>query len=199
MMRAVQHRDFLQRDAVAGGARRLSRGELRLLDLVLGRDDGDVFTPRLHRVELERRAREALADHRPRGFHDGRRGPVIFRQHHGVRAEEIVVKLGADVRHLRAAPAVNGLVDVADDEHLPSRQRELANELVLRQGRVLELVHENVPPPLLVVLPHRSAGFQQRDGRGEQVVEVERVRRPQVRLVLVVHRREVILHARVEL
>ena len=130
---------------------------------------------------------------------DGRRAPVIFGQEHRPGAGKVGVELGPDVRNLRAAPAVDGLVDVAHHEHPRRLRGESANELVLRERRVLKLVHQHVAPPLPVEQPRLLTRAQQRDGGGEQVVEIEGVGRTQVGLVLVVEARELIADIRIAL
>ena len=196
----VKHRDVLQRHAAPRRLpRRLPRREVRLLDLVLRGDDGDVLAPGSHRVELERRPVPRLAYDGLRRLDDGRRAPVIFGQEDRPGAGKVGVELGPDVRNLRAAPAVDGLVDVAHHEHPRRLRGESANELVLRERRVLKLVHQHVAPPLPVEQPRLLTCAQQRDGGGEQVVEIEGVGRTQVGLVLVVEARELIADIRIAL
>lgn len=57
------------------------------------------------------------------------------------RAGEIVEE-ALDVLHLRAAPAVNGLIVIADDHHLAGIARQQADPRVLNVVGILKFVHQ---------------------------------------------------------
>jgi len=96
---------------------------------------------------------------------------------------------------------VDGLVGVTDDrqlarDQLPTgRPHQLAHQDVLRMVGVLVLVDQHLAEPAPVVLGHSGEGLQQVDRRHDQVVEVQRVRLPQPRLVAGVDRRQHLVEA----
>lgn len=67
------------------------------------------------------------------------------------RAGEIVEE-ALDVLHLRAAPAVNGLIVIADDHHLAGIARQQADPRVLNVVGILEFVDQDIGKALAVVL-----------------------------------------------
>ena len=88
------------------------------------------------------------------------------------------------VAHVGAAPSIDGLVDVADDEEIPVLGGEQASHLVLLPVGVLELVDEDVPPVARVLEPRALATLEEGDGEEEHVVKVEGVLGAHRRLVL---------------
>ena len=114
---------------------------------------------------------------RVRGVEDELRGAVVLLQldHRGVRVVALEVE---DVAQVRAAPGVDALVVVAHHGQVAVPLGELADPQVLRPVGVLVLVDVQVAPALLVVGEHRGRLVEQAHRLVEQVVEVERARRP---------------------
>ena len=140
-------------------------------------------------------------DHRVRGREDVLGRAVVLLEQDRARVRVVGLELH-DVADRRPAERVDRLVRVAHDgqlagpdrarAHLLERRdaRELAHEHVLGVVRVLVLVDQHVPEPSPVALRDHREALQQLDGRHDQVVEVERVRLPQPRLVAGVPLRE---------
>ena len=95
---------------------------------------------------------------------------------------EVLVE-AEDVLQLGAPPAVDGLVGVADGEHVVASFGELAQQDVLRQVRVLVLVDQDVREPFRPAVADIGHVVQQPDGGQEHIVEVEGVAGAQRALV----------------
>ncbi len=80
-----------------------------------------------------------------------------------------------DVLDVCAAPAVDGLIFVADDADIAVLPGEELHELVLRSVGVLVLVDHDVAVAAVVLFASFGGGFEQADGFEEEVVEVEGV------------------------
>ena len=93
--------------------------------------------------------RRVVRDHRVRRFEDPLRRPVVLVEHDDRRFGERVLEL-QEVAEVGAAELVDALRVVADDHDAAVFEREQAHDLPLRGVRVLELVDEHVPEPLLV-------------------------------------------------
>ena len=100
-----------------------------------------------------------------------RRSVVLLHQEDGgVRVVPLEIQ---DVLDRGASPGVDALVGIADDTDVAVLLREHVHELVLRSVRVLVLVDQDVPEPLLVVLEHLRVIAEEPDGFADQVVEVQ--------------------------
>ena len=156
---------------------------VRLVALVLG----PVARDRPARVadgeELLGLAADVVGDDGVGGIEDGLGRAEVLLQHDGRHVGEGALEL-QDVADVGAAPAVHGLVGVADHADVAVRLAQQLDDLVLRVVRVLELVDEDVPEALLVVGAHVVVGLQEIGRHHEQVVEVECVGRQQPALVL---------------
>ena len=138
------------------------RDDARLVVLVLGLDHAD----RLARAELAPEAlldaSRVVLDHRVGGVEDALRGAVVLLQAHDARVREVALEV-EDVADVGAAPGVDGLVDVADDEDVAVRVGEQAHDAVLRVVRVLVLVDEQVVERALPALAHVVEALEQVD------------------------------------
>ncbi len=94
-----------------------------------------------HEVLLE--AHAVLLDQRVRHGEDLRRGAVVLAQVDGRAGREALVEVKQEA-HVGAAPGVDGLVGVADDEEVVVQALEDLHELVLGRVDVLELVDHDV-------------------------------------------------------
>ncbi len=127
------------------------------------------------------------------GVEDGLGGAVVLLQvdDAGVRVVALEVE---DVAQVGGAPGVDGLVGVADDADVAVPAGELADEHVLDDVGVLELVDQDVQVALLVLVAARPRGSRKRQHRlHQQVVEVEGVVLGQQRLVALVDARDDLL------
>ena len=92
-----------------------------------------------------------LRDQRVRRLEDVAGGAVVLLQAEHLRGR-VIPREAREILDARAAPAVDGLVVVADDERRAVLARHQQRPGVLDGVRVLELVDEHVAEALLVVL-----------------------------------------------
>ena len=124
--------------------------EARLVDLVVGRVQVDRLALAAVGPQLLAQARGVVRDHRVGGVEDVGAGAIVLFQADGLRAGEILQEL-LHVLDLGAAPAVDGLVVVADHEHVAAVAGEHAHERVLDAVGVLEFVDQDFAEALPVV------------------------------------------------
>ena len=127
---------------------------------------------------------------------DGLRGAVVL-LHHEDRGVGVVVLEVEQVLDRGPAPRVHALVGVAHHAQVPVLGGEQVHQVVLGAVRVLVLVDQDVPEPLLVVLEDLGVLAEQPDGLHDDVVEVERPGRAQAPLVLGVDLADRLLEVRV--
>ncbi|CFE41021.1 Uncharacterised protein [Mycobacterium tuberculosis] len=123
-----------------------------------------------------------------------RRAVILFQQNGsgvGVVTFEVF-----DVADGGAAERIDRLIGIPDDAQLAGGNTviavaadQLAHQYVLGVVGVLVFVNQDMPEPPTVVLGDLREGLQHRDGLADQVVEVQRVGRPQPPLVFVINRR----------
>jgi hypothetical protein len=140
---AVEDGDLPQVGSRRGRALDALDDERRLVALVARRHDADCLARLVGRPQLL-----GLALVRPRDDPESRRDDartrsVVLLELHDRRAG-VVAPETADVAHVRAAPAVDALIVVADDAQVVVPAHELPQEPVLRRVRVLELVDEHI-------------------------------------------------------
>ena len=99
---------------------------------------------------------------------------VILLQPDHVRAGEILLE-AQDVVHLRAAPAIDGLVVVADAADVVVALREQPQPEILRDVGVLVLVHQDVGEPAVILLENVRVFLEQPQVFEQQVAEIGRV------------------------
>ena len=119
-------------------------------------------------------ALSVVADHSLGGLEERRRGAVrgVEVDPPGVREDLLEVQ---DVAEFGSPPAVDGLVGVADDEHVVVFLGDQPREHVLRRVGVLALVDEDVAVPPGDRGPGIRLVMERPDGSEEHVVEVEAV------------------------
>ena len=99
--------------------------------------------------------RVVVADEAVGGVEDRAAGPVVPPQDHDLRVPVALPEL-EDVADGGAAELVDGLVVVAHHGHVAVALGDERDELRLGPVRVLELVHQHVPEPLLDLFPCRG-------------------------------------------
>ena len=109
---------------------------------------------------------------------------------HDPRVARVALAEAEHVPWLRAAPAVDQLIVIGHDGHVAAGAREQRDEHALRLVGVLEFVHQQPAPALAVVREPVGMLGQQPHRVHEQIVEVERVRAPQLDLELTPHGRD---------
>jgi hypothetical protein len=112
---------------------------------------------------------------RKRGSKTGRKG-VDFRV--GEKALEL-----EDVGDFRAAPAVDGLIVIADDAYMGRRADELLEQAHLQGVRVLELIDGDAGVELAEMLADVAVLAQDLLGEDEEIVEIHGVLRAEFVLV----------------
>src|SRR6202012_5874946 len=127
--------------------------ETGLVLFVVGGVESDAFAFAAIRPQLLAEAATVARDNRVGRVEDRRGGAVVLLQADGLRAREVVEEL-LHVFDFRPAPAVDGLVVVADDEGLARAAGKDAYPRVLQRVGVLEFVDEQVAPAILVVLEY---------------------------------------------
>jgi hypothetical protein len=181
---AVEDADFARALAfVAHEARDLARDPARL-DLGRRREDDahGVATRPLGEEHLLVARLRALRDDGVGDGEDGGARAVVLLELDDVSAGEVVLEL-EDVAHVGAAPAVDGLVVVADDAEVLVLLAEGADERELRAVRVLVLVDEDVAVARPPAREDVGARLPERDDTANEVVEVVGPEGPERRLV----------------
>ncbi len=92
--------------------------------------------------------------------------------------EHLALEIFRKVDHIvgfRAAPAVNTLVLVADDENISVLSRKDLYKQILHEVRILKLVHVNVAELAAVVFSRLGVVFQELVRLCEKIVEIERI------------------------
>ena len=182
---AVQHGDLAGPVAVGDQLARHRGHERRLVALIQRVVQRDALA--LARLGPQRLllAPAVVGDDLVGRVEDVAGGAVVLLELDDLRLGEVLLKV-EDVPDVRAAPAVDRLVVVADDAEVVLLPRQQADELVLRGVGVLIFVHQNVLKPPLVILEHRRILGEQFQRPDEQVVEVQRVVAAQRLFVLLV-------------
>src|SRR6266478_3486478 len=172
-IRAVFHRASL-RGAFTENALEFAGDKFRLrvrvsaLEIFQGRSGAIV------RAERLAQPLGIVGHHRASGVEDLLRRAVIALQLDDASRREIPRKTHQD-GNVRAAPAVDGLVFVADDADVLLRAGKKPEQLILHPVGVLVLVHVNVLKTRLPLFAHRHRFPQQFDGTSQQIIEIESV------------------------
>ena len=158
----------------------------RFVALVLGGDDFDGRAGFVRRPQLLRHPLARRLDDPQRGLHDPPARAVVLLELHHLGLGEVFPE-AADVADVGAAPAVDGLVVVADDAEVAVLLGERAEEAVLRGVRVLELVDQDVVEAATDgVLLGLLAVFEDAEDVENEVLEVDGVRRAELLFVAAV-------------
>ena len=116
---------------------------------------------------------------------DGGRGAVIALEADHLRAGKIALE-AQDVLHLRAAPAIDRLVVVADHADIAGRAREQLEPQILHDVGVLILVHQHVFEAVAIVGEDFRLRAQDGQRVEQQIAEVRGVQRFQPLLILAI-------------
>ena len=146
--------------------------ELGLLDLVVGLRRAHLLAARALGPQLLLGPLRVAADDAVRGVEDGLARAVVLLQAHDVRVGIVLAEV-EDVAHVGAAEPVDGLIVVADDDHVPVLLRQLVDKHVLRAVGVLVLVDEHVAESITPLFERILVGVEELDQLHDQVVEVE--------------------------
>ena len=180
----VEDCDLAEADALVPVERGdLARHERCLVAVVAGAVAPDPVTLAERAPQVLLLTEQVVAYNGVGGIEDRLAGPVVLIEHDHPGVGERPLEL-EQVAHLGTPEPVDALVGVADDTDVASGLPELYHQLVLREVRVLVLVHEDVLESLLVVLEHVGMLAEHPHGANQQVVEVHRVRRHETPLVL---------------
>ena len=148
VMRAVEHGHFAEGYSpvvhlvhLKGQPLRLGLGRVRVVA-------EDALAARQHGPQIFGDAVVVFADQGVRRREDLRRGAVVFHHKDGLRRRIVSVEI-QQIFHVRAAPGVDGLIRVADDEEVFVVIAEHLHQLVLQLVDILKLVDHDVFEPLL--------------------------------------------------
>ena len=190
---AEEHSHVIELVALAVHLQHLVGDQRGLLLLVLGGDD-------THRVLAFVLAPETLAatsgivlDEAVRGVEDGRGAAIIFLEldHRRIREEGLEL---IDVRDVRAAPAIDGLVIITHDADVVRRRHQRPQHPHLERVGVLELVHHHKTILRLRRLTHLGMVFEKDHCIQQQVIEIHRVQGAHLIRVKLEQRAEQRLH-----
>jgi hypothetical protein len=106
-----------------------------------------------------------------------RRAVVLFELDH--LQVQVVARQPAQVLDVGAAPAVDRLVVVADGREGGARPGEQPEHAVLAGVGVLVFVDQQIAQAVLPLVAHLRMVFEEGDGQRDQVVEIDRLIRPQ--------------------
>ena len=160
----------------------LARDRLGLVVLVVRLDHDDGRPALAPGPELLLFPVGVVAYHRPRGVEDLLRAPVVLLELHDLRVRVVALEI-EDVADVRAAPAEDALVVVADDREVLPEAGEVSQQNVLRSVGVLIFVDQDVLVALLPFLQSLIARLEQPADQQQEVVEVDRVVLAQQRVV----------------
>ncbi len=166
--------DVVQRHALAAEPVDVLGGEARLFVVVPDAAHGELAA--VARVGVQRFAEPAkIVRDQLRGRAENMaRGAIILLQPDHMRAGEILLE-AQDVVHLRAAPAVDGLVVVADAADVVVPLREQPQPEILRDVGVLVLVHQDVGEPAVILAQNVGVFLEQPQIFEQQIAEIGRV------------------------
>src|SRR5690606_6591820 len=146
--------------------------ELGLVALVERRVDANRLTRAAVGPQVLAETRRVVRDHRVRGIQDRRRGAVVLLEPDDARAGEIALEV-LQILDARAAPAVDRLIVVADDERDTALAGDEAEPAVLNRVRVLELVDEEMLEAGSIVLEEIGALRQEFERAEQQLAEID--------------------------
>ena len=126
----------------------------------------------LHGHEAFGHAVAVCADERISRHGDLRGRAVVLVHHDGARARETLIEV-EQVLDVGAAPRVDGLVGVSDDEQVAVVALEHLHELMLKPVDVLELVDHDVFEALLPLEAQVLAATEDLEREDDQVVVIE--------------------------
>ncbi len=109
-------------------------------------------------------------------------GAIIFFEPYDLRAGKIFLKT-QDVADFRAAPAIDGLILIADDANVFVFLREQAQPQILRDVRVLIFIHQKIVKAVLVLFEDIRIFAQQSQLVQKQIAEVAGVQLAQALLI----------------
>ncbi len=156
-VRAIQDRHVAARAAAVAPLADPLHDEVRLIALVEGGVQADLFAARAVRPEVLAEPAGVVRDERVRRLEDGARGAVVLLEAVELRVGEVAPEL-LHVLHARAAPAIDRLIIVKYGKRAARAAHQQAHPGVLDGVRVLELIHQHVAEAPPVVREQLAAG-----------------------------------------
>ena len=147
---------------------------LDLVPLVIVGEEGLGLTP------------DVVGDQRIGRPADHLRAAVVHLEANDLGLGEVLFEL-QDVPQFGPPPAIDRLIGIPRDTQIAMLRSQHANNLILREVRVLILVHQDVTVPFTQVLADHLALRQQSAHMAQQVVKVDRIGPQQQVLVILVN------------
>ncbi len=174
-IRAVEDRAVARIAALADMFANRFDDVARFVLLVVRRVERDRLARVARGPELFAETLRVVGDDRVRRLEDGAGRAIVLFEADRLRARKIAQEM-LHVLHARAAPAVDRLIVVADDEDLAGLAREHANPRVLQRVRVLEFVDQQVAPAFAVMCEQLIVGEEQLVRAQQQLGEIDEAR-----------------------
>ena len=174
-IRAVKHGDV----AIIDGKERLLLlhgiyDESCLVALVIRLIKGDLLPYGVFRPELLRLAVLIVSDDGIGCGQDILRRAIILLKLDRLRLGKVLLEI-QDVADIRAAPAVDGLIGIADDAEIVMTACQKRCEPVLCAVRILIFVDEDVAETPLILLTQFVVIFQKVDGEQQEIVKIQSI------------------------
>ena len=184
---AEQDREILPRPPRGErGPLDLADHELRLGGVARQGDQADLVLARQPAPERLAAPPQVVPDDAVGGVQDGRGAAVILLEADDLRVLEEALER-EQVLDLGPAPPVDALVVVAHHADVAGGPHEVAQQVHLQAVGVLELVHQDVVELVAPVRPHVGVIADDLHGEDEEVVEIDRVHRLLLGLVVAGH------------
>ena len=195
---AVKDGKIRIRPAIPHPLKDLAANEVRLIPLGSGDIPLNELTALLLRPERLAFAALVVGNDGVCRIKDLAGGAVILLQPDHLRSLKILFK-AHDVADIRAAPAIDALVVIADDANVAVRAAKQLHKAVLRHVGVLIFIHQHIAEPAAVFFKNIRVGLKQRERFHEQVVKIERIRSAEALFILLVNAQRKPLAVRISL
>jgi hypothetical protein len=149
-VRAVQNRHIAPCAAAALPVADALHDEVRLVALVEGGVEVNLFALRAARPKILAEPARIVRDERVGRFEDRAGGAVVLLQAIQIGLRKVTAEM-LQVLNLCAAPAINRLIVIADGERITLRAHQELHPAVLDRIRVLELIDQDVTEAALIV------------------------------------------------
>ena len=134
-------------------------------------------------------APDVVRDHRRCRLQNVLGRAVVLFQSHDFRFRKVALKL-QNVANVGPAPRVDRLILISHRAHVVPIARQQPHQFVLRTVRVLIFIDQKILESPVVIFAHRRHRLEQPHGFEQQIVEIHRIRFPQLLAVLLENMRD---------